>query len=89
MAQTHEWVFYELMWRAKSGGEAWPLPWWVQQYFRHWVDIYDNGLFPSKEAAFAANAYYRYCIEHFFLLVIKEMLLYSTDRFRNFFFCCT
>src|SRR6266480_4596942 len=59
MAQTHEWVFYEMMWRAKSGG-IWPLPWWVQQYFRHWVDFYDNGLFPSKEAAFAANAYYRY-----------------------------
>ncbi len=60
MAQTHEWVFYELMWRAKSEGEVWPLPWWVQQYFRRWVDFYDSGLFPSKEAAFAANAYYRY-----------------------------
>ncbi len=52
MAQAHEWVFYELMWRAKSEGEVWPLPWWVQQYFWRWVDFYDSGLFPSKEAAF-------------------------------------
>src|SRR2546421_5849314 len=59
MTQTHEWVFYEVMWRAKSGG-VWPLPWWVQQYFRRWVDFFDMGLFSSKEASFAANAYYRY-----------------------------
>ncbi len=60
MAQTHEWVFYELIWQTKSSGEAWLLSWWVQQYFRRWVDFCDSGKFSSKEAAFAANAYYRY-----------------------------
>ncbi|MBW4692876.1 MAG: hypothetical protein KME27_14060 [Lyngbya sp. HA4199-MV5] len=60
MAQTHEWMFYEAMWRAKARGEVFPLPWWVQQYFRRWSDSFDGGLFDSKEGAFASNANYRY-----------------------------
>ena len=59
MPQTYQWMFYELMWRAKAHGN-YPLPWWVQQYFRHWSDSYDGGLFDSKQAAFASNANYRY-----------------------------
>ncbi|MCX7109182.1 MAG: hypothetical protein WCI11_01165 [Candidatus Methylumidiphilus sp.] len=60
MSQMHEWMFYELMWRAKGRGAPIPLPWWTQQYFRHWVEPFDGGLFDSKEAAFASNASYRY-----------------------------
>lgn len=60
MAQTHEWMFYELMWRLWAGGSPYPIPWWVQQYFRHWSDSFDSGLFESKEAAFSSNASYRY-----------------------------
>lgn len=59
-AQTHEWLFYELMWRAEGSGAAYPKPWWVQQYFRRWVEPFDGGLFGSKEGAFASNAHYRY-----------------------------
>lgn len=60
MAQLHEEMFYELMWRIWTQGIPYPLPWWVQQYFRHWSDSYDGGLFDSKQAAFASNAAYRY-----------------------------
>jgi hypothetical protein len=60
MSRDHEWMFYEVMWRAKSRGIPYPFPWWVQQYFRCWPDFFDGGLFDSKEAAFAANAFYRY-----------------------------
>jgi len=60
MAQTHEWMFYELMWRVQTRGVPFPLPWWVQLYFRQWTDSFDRGLFDSKEAAFASNAHYRY-----------------------------
>ncbi|MHC4859434.1 MAG: hypothetical protein ACYTDY_05015, partial [Planctomycetota bacterium] len=60
MAQTHERMFYEVMWRAEGRGRPMPLPWWVQQYFRRWVESYDSGLFPTKEAAFSSNAHYRY-----------------------------
>ena len=60
MPQIHEQMFYELMWRIEGRGRHLPLPWWVQQYFRRWVDFYDSGLFSSKEAAFASNAHYRY-----------------------------
>ena len=59
-AQTHEWVFYEVMWRAFARGREYPLPWWVQQYFRKWTEPYDGGLFDAKEAAFASNAAFRY-----------------------------
>ena len=60
MAQTHEKMFYEVMWRSHSQGEMLPRPWWVQQYFNNWSDSFDEGLFSSKEAAFASNASYRY-----------------------------
>ncbi len=59
-AQTHEWMFYELMWRVQASGRPLPLPWWVQQYFRRWTDAFDSGLFDTKEGAFASNAAYRY-----------------------------
>ncbi len=60
MAEQQEWIYYELMWRNQTRGRPMPLPWWAQQYFRHWIDPYDGGLFPSKEAAFCSNALYRY-----------------------------
>ena len=60
LSQPHERMFYELMWRIHGTGRHAPLPWWVQQNFRQWSDDYDQGLFPSKEAAFASNALYRY-----------------------------
>ncbi|MFO1430230.1 MAG: hypothetical protein U1F76_08830 [Candidatus Competibacteraceae bacterium] len=59
MAETHEWMFYEVTWRQWARGN-YPLPWWCQQYFRAWSDDYDGGLFSSKEAAFCSNAHYRY-----------------------------
>ena len=57
---THEWMFYEVMWRAWARRTAYPLPWWLQQTFRRWIDNFDAGLFDSKEAALASNALYRY-----------------------------
>ncbi|HSH81371.1 MAG TPA: hypothetical protein VLA19_22820 [Herpetosiphonaceae bacterium] len=60
MAERHEDMFYELMWRIEGTGRQLPLPWWVQQYFRNWIDSFDRGLFDSKQAAFCSNALYRY-----------------------------
>src|SRR5512144_575565 len=60
MAQTHEWMFYEVMWRVWARRAPYPVPWWVQQSFRRWIDAYDDGLFDSKEAALSSNALYRY-----------------------------
>ena len=60
MAQLHERMFYEVMWRIEGRGRLLPLPWWLQQYFRHWVESFDGGLFGSKEAALSSNAHYRY-----------------------------
>jgi hypothetical protein len=60
MAQTHEWMFYESMWRIWDARQPYPFPWWVQQTFRRWIDAFDGGLFDSKEAAFSSNALYRY-----------------------------
>ncbi|WP_338702418.1 hypothetical protein V2W30_33950 [Streptomyces sp. Q6] len=62
MAQTHEWMFYEVMWRSWAGRAQvpYPVPWWAQQAFRRWSDDYDAGSYDSKEAAFASNALYRY-----------------------------
>lgn len=60
MAQLHEYMFYEFMWRMFARTLPYPFPWWVQQNFRHWTDFFDGGLFDSKEAAFASNANYRY-----------------------------
>lgn len=58
--QIHEWMFYEVAWRSWERHQPWPCPWWVQQYFRRWLEPHDAGLFDSKEAAFASNALYRY-----------------------------
>ena len=60
MALTHEYLFYEVMWRAWARRSPYPLPWWLQQTFRRWVEQFDTGLFDSKEAALASNALYRY-----------------------------
>ena len=60
MAETHEQMFYEVLWRAWTQGAPFPFPWWTQQTFRHWIEKYDSGLFDTKEAAFASNALYRY-----------------------------
>ncbi len=56
----HERLFYETMWRHWARGKNYPIPWWAQQYFRHWIDQWDQGLFDTKEAAFTSNALYRY-----------------------------
>jgi hypothetical protein len=53
-------MFYEVMWRNHAQTPAFPLPWWVQQYFRHWSDAFDSGLFDTREGAFASNANFRY-----------------------------
>jgi hypothetical protein len=60
LAQLHEWMFYEVMWRSQYQGRRLPLPWRVQQYFRVWSDSFERGLFSTKEAAFVSNAHYRY-----------------------------
>lgn len=60
MPEQQEWIFYETMWRNQARGRSMPMPWWMQQYFRRWVNDLDTGLFDSKEAAFCSNALYRY-----------------------------
>lgn len=60
MTQEHERLFYEVSWRAWARNEPTPVLWWMQQYFRSWIEPFDAGLFDSKEAAFSSNALYRY-----------------------------
>ncbi|WP_079086902.1 hypothetical protein [Streptomyces silvensis] len=62
MARTHEWMFYEIMWRswADRARVPYPVPWWAQAAFRRWSDDFDAGTYESKEAAFSSNALYRY-----------------------------
>jgi hypothetical protein len=60
LPEQQESIYYEVMWRSRQQDRRMPLPWWVQQYFRHWIEDFDAGLFPSKEAAFCSNALYRY-----------------------------
>src|SRR4051794_7226654 len=55
-----EHMFYEVMWRASNRKLIYPVPWWVQETLRRWIEAFDGGLFDSKEAAFASNALYRY-----------------------------
>ena len=55
-----EWMFYEVMWRLWARQDPYPIPWWVRQALRRWVEQYDSGLFDSKEAALSSNALYRY-----------------------------
>jgi hypothetical protein len=60
MAEKFEWMFYELMWRAYAQKAPYPMPWWIQMNFKHWMDNFDSGLFNSKEGAFSSNSNYRY-----------------------------
>lgn len=57
--QPYETMFYEVMWRTWGRGVPYPMPWWLQSYFRDWPGD-DSGMFGSKETALASNALYRY-----------------------------
>lgn len=52
-------MFYEVMWRTWARGIPYPMPWWLQSYFRQWPGD-TSGMFGSKEAGLASNALYRY-----------------------------
>jgi hypothetical protein len=52
-------MFYELMWQNWSRNAPYPMPWWLQSYFRDWPGD-DGGMFGAKETALASNALYRY-----------------------------
>src|SRR3954447_675124 len=54
-AQPHEVMFYEVMWRTWARQVPYPMPWWLQSYFRDWPDN-DGGMFGSKQAALRAPA---------------------------------
>src|SRR5690348_6852299 len=56
----HESRFYEFLWRINGEGRVRPMPWWAQQELERWTDVYNSGLFPSRAAALASNALYRY-----------------------------
>ncbi|HEX5200876.1 hypothetical protein ACFQS1_26380 [Paractinoplanes rhizophilus] len=58
-AQPYEMMFYEVMWRTWARDVPYPMPWWLQSYFRDWPGD-DAGMFPTKQAALASNALYRY-----------------------------
>ena len=58
-AQPYETMFYEVMWRMWGRGDPYPMPWWLQSYFRDWPGD-TSGMFGSKEAGLAANGLYRY-----------------------------
>ena len=60
MPLNQEWMFYEVMWRVWARQDPYPIPWWIKQALRRWIDNYDGGLFDSKEAALSSNALYRY-----------------------------
>ena len=57
--QPHETMFYELMWQTTARDTPYPMPWWLQSYFRDWPGD-DGGMFGFKETALASNALYRY-----------------------------
>ena len=57
--QPYETTFYELMWQTWSRNAPYPMPWWLQSYFRDWPGD-DGGMFGAKETALASNALYRY-----------------------------
>ena len=52
-------MFYELMWQIQSRNTPYPMPWWLQSYFRDWPGD-DGGMFGAKQTALASNALYRY-----------------------------
>src|SRR4051812_23964787 len=58
-AQPYEMMFYEVMWRNWARDVPYPMPWWLQSYFRDWPGD-DAGMVPTKQAALASNALYRY-----------------------------
>ena len=60
MPLDQETMFYEVMWRVWTRQDPYPVPWWVKQALRRWIENYDGGLFDSKEAALSSNALYRY-----------------------------
>jgi hypothetical protein len=57
--QPYETMFYELMWQTWSRNISYPVPWWLQSYFRDWPGD-DGGMFGAKQTALASNALYRY-----------------------------
>lgn len=57
--QPYETMFYELMWQIWARGTPYPMPWWLQSYFRDWPGD-DGGMFGSKETGLASNGLYRY-----------------------------
>ena len=57
--QPYETMFYELMWQIWSRNAPYPMPWWLQSYFRDWPGD-DGGMFGAKETALASNGLYRY-----------------------------
>ncbi len=57
--QPHESMFYEVMWRTWGRSLPYPLPWWLQSYFRRWPGD-TSGMFGSQQTALASNALYRY-----------------------------
>jgi hypothetical protein len=52
-------MFYEVMWRISARQVPYPLPWWVQSYFRDWPND-GGGMFGSKQTELASNGLYRY-----------------------------
>jgi hypothetical protein len=58
-AQPYETRCYETMWRTWASGVPYPMPWWLQSYFRDWPGD-DSGMFGSKETGLASNGLYRY-----------------------------
>ena len=57
--QPYETMFYELMWQIQSRNTPYPMPWWLQSYFRDWPGD-DGGMFGAKQTALASNGLYRY-----------------------------
>src|SRR3954471_3196190 len=47
------------MWRTWGRRLPYPMPWWLQSYFREWPGD-DGGMFGARETALASNALYRY-----------------------------
>lgn len=52
-------MFYEVTWCNETTGRRMPQPWWIQEYFRKWINAFDDDLFDFKQGAFSSNAPYR------------------------------
>jgi len=59
--QPYETMFYELMWQIWSRNAPYPMPWWLQSYFRDWPGD-DGGMFGAKQTALASNALEKHCM---------------------------